>query len=268
MAVEILVRAVSSGDILKGNYFKGFPVVAIKTPWSWGSMESPSDFVIVRVEDAEDVSNVQKMVQEWKRKASYEILDFNPTNDFFHVHIFADQIISTSNPVAQLTTVNMTEFLTKWGGKKITSTDTGVTFEITALEAIKNRGLFDFGSEEDFIKYTETNYDPTTGIHTVELDYTLTNLKIDNILNTLQTAELKIVNYDDASGKCTFNGVREKMIKQLESQVSQKFDTMIARTRYRFKDELIDQALILPNGRISITLDTLDDNIVDVSEEV
>lgn len=268
MSVEILVRAVSSGEILKGNYFKGFPVVAMKTPWNWGGMECPPDFVIVNISDAEEVSDVNKIIQEWRRKTSYEILDFDPTDDFFQVHIFSDKTISTGHPTAQVTSVNMGEFLTKWGATSITDSDGGVVFEITAFNAIKNRGLFDFGTEEEHCQYTEKSYDPTTGIHTIELDYNLTNLKIADVLSILRSGGMEVVNYDEAAGKCIFIGVREHMIKRLEAQVAQKFDTMIARARYRFTDALVDQGLATADGRVTLTLDTLDDNIVDVSEEV
>lgn len=265
MAVEILVRAENVGDILTGLYGKGFPVVACKSPWNWGGEECPPKFIRVNVLDANEVADVNNVMQEWKRKTTYEILHFDASKDFFRVRIFADPLISTSNPVAQVTVAEMQQFLLDWGAEKVEDASPGVLFEITAMDGITSRGLFTFGEEDANVTYTEIGYDQLSGIHTVELDYSASSLADQTIRNILSQVQLEVKTI--GAGICTFEAQREKMIAQLERQVADKFNKMIARVRYRFTDSIVDTAL-LSNGTVDLMLADLDDNLVDVSEEV
>lgn len=267
MAVEILVRAENVGNVLTGLYGKGFPVVACKSPWNWGGEECPPKFVRVNIPDANEVADVNNVMQEWRRKTTYEILHFDVSVDFFRVRIFADPAISTSNPVAQVTVSEMQQFLLDWGAEKVEVEDAepGVLFEITAMDGVTSRGLFTFGEEDVNVTYTEISYDQLSGIHTVELDYSNSSLTEQTIMSILQQAQLEVKMI--GAGICTFEAQREKMIKQLERQVAEKFDKMIARARYRFTDSLVDSALS-GTGTVDLALADIDDNLVDVSEEV
>lgn len=265
MSVEILVRAENVGDILLGLYGKGFPVVACKSPWSWGGEERPPKFIRVNVLDANEVVDVNNVMQEWRRKTTYEILHFDVTQDFFRVRVFADPLVSTSNPVAQVTVTEMQQFLLDWGAQKIEDAEPGVLFEMTAMDGIMSRGLFTFGVEDSKITYTELDYNQLAGIHTVQLDYSNSSLDEQTIRSTLQRAQLEIKTI--GAGICTFEAQREKMITQLERQVADKFNKMVARVRYRFIDSVVDTAL-LSDGTIDLMLSDIDDNLVDLSKEV
>lgn len=269
MAIEILVRAQNNGgNALGGSYLKGFPVIAVNSPWNWGGAEGPPDFIQILVSDSDDIFDVEHLVAEWKRKTTYEIKKFDATNDFFEVYLFADPLESSTNPVVQVNTKMMSDFLINWGATSIiNSVDGGVTFHITAFNAIKNAGLFTFYKEDIHCKYTELNYNPQTGIHTVELDYSLSNLNELNIQHTLELVNLEIISINTTTKKCVFTGERFKLISVLEAQVAQKFNSMIARVRYRFSDTLVDQALS-QSGKITLTLADIESHLIDVSTEV
>ena len=210
-------------------------------------------------------------MQQWERQLTYTILSDDPGSDTFRVNIYADPQISSTNPVAQVTLQEMEDFLKGWGATDITAASgvPGVMFQISAFDAIKSKGLFTFGDAEDeMMKYTELTYDAASGTHTVELDYSLSVLKQDQIKQVLDMCSATtIISIDDTKALCIFSANRTDMITALEGQVNAKFTKMIARVRWRFKDTTIMSALA--NGGVTqMLLSQIDDNIVDVATEV
>ena len=271
MSMEILVRVNSSVDILGGMYGNGHSVVAKPSGWQWGGLECPPDFIRVVVNDANTEDDIQKVMDPWERQLTYDIISADPSDDFFKVRIYSDPVISSNNPVAQITAKEMTSFLQSWGASGIlpASSETGVLFQIDAFDAIKSEGLFTFGPDEDpMMKYTQLSYDPTTGIHTVQIDYSLSALKKDEVVGVIVRApKVTLVFIDDTKGLCVISTSRTDMIGVLEDQVYQKFTKMLARVRWRFKDSIVSIALA-NGGIVNMNLADIDGNLIDVSTEV
>lgn len=254
--IEVLIRAQASSDVLNGAYSIGFPVVACPAGWNWGGEERPPKFVIIRITDTDSTEGI---VEPWMRKTAYEILAHDPAQDFFRVRIYSD----LDKPAAAVTKALMESFLTNWGAKQIADAAPGVVFEITAIDAINNAGLFTFGEKDSLVECTETAYDPVTGTHTISMDYAASGLSAEDVARVLADAGLIVVSNE--SGACVFTGERATMIKQLEAQVEHRFHTMVARTRWRVPDAIVDQAR---SGIIEMTLQQYDDCLIDVSDEV
>lgn len=280
--IEICVSANENSKelILRGRYGKGFPVDVKPAPFAWGGA-CPPDFAIVRITDTDDVKDWNT---PWTRITAYEILQHDPLADFFRVKIFP----TDKKSAAALTVAEMQQFLLDWGAEKIESDnpDLGVIFEITAMDAINHRGLFTFGAEDDFVTYSEIEYDMATGAHKVSMDYSLSKLTVDDIRVVLSEAQMDIdsietvdelVESDDPEGEpttitreigvCIFTGYRHKMIGLLEQQVAAKFHKMLTRVRWRFSDETVMDAL-LHGGVKEMTLAEAEEDMIDVAEEV
>ena len=260
--IEILVRAEPSTNILSGRYGKGFPVVTQLSPCSWGGCECPPSFVIVRITDTDDTTDWNT---PWTRITAYQILAHDPAIDFFRVLIYP---VDKKN-VCAVTVQEMQDFLAGWGAEEIAQDDPslGVLFEITAMDAIENKGLFSFGEEDDFVKYEQLSYDPAEGAHLIKMDYSLSKLKEEEVRRILGSVGMSIVSVDHEVGLCEFVAYRNLMIGALETQVREKFHKMLTRVRWRFSDAVVDNAL--NNGGVyEMTHQEADDSLVDVAEDV
>ena len=272
MSMDILVKVEGgSSDVLGGSYGNGHSVITKLTGFNWGACDGPPEYVRITVTDAGSADDIEQVLLPWERQLSYTIMSDDPSSDTFGVNIFADPVISSTNPVAQITLQDMKDFLIGWGATDISATvgTPGVTFQISAFSAIKSKGLFTFGDAEDsMLKYVEQSYDPASGIHTVQMDYSLTILKPQDIETCFsQCPAITLISLDDSKALCVFSANRQDMITALENQVADKFTKKIARVRYRWSDALV--ALALSNrGLVSITLADINSNIVDVSTEV
>lgn len=262
--IEILVttQAISVDSILGLRYGRGFPVVVKKCPCHWGGSERLPEFIIVRVTDTDDIEG---WTDAWLRKTSYAVLAHDPETDFFRVKIFPQD----QKDICQITVLEMQAFLINWGAEKIEPdvADLGVVFELTAMDAIHSRGLFSFGAEDDFVKYTELLYDPAVGEHQVVLDYSLSKITEAEIRRVLEEAHFVVDSIDHAKGICIFTGYRHIMIGLLEQQVEANFHKVMARRQWRFSDNTVMDAM-LHGGVKEMTLAEADADVTSVSDEV
>lgn len=260
--VEILVRAQNNGSATTGCYNIGFAVIAVANPSHWGGEERPPKFVVVRLTDTDDTAAADKVMQMWTRKTAYEILAHDPASDFFRVRIY-----STDGGASEVSKSLMNDFLISWGAERVEDTTPGVLFEITAMDAVNGTGLFTFGAEDEYMTYTETSYDPVSGVHGIHCDYANSNVSRAELERVLGEAGFYDLAIDHEMGVCDFKGDRATMIQRLERAVEHTFNTMVTRVRYRFKDDVVTQALA-NNGVIEMLAADVDGNTIDVATEV
>lgn len=262
MIIEILVKAYSNTNpdpiADRGSWKKGFPVVAKPAGWPWGGCECAPDFVKIRVTDAESLAQIEDYVKVWQRRTAYTILEHDPESDFFRVRIFSD------NAKTQVVADEMRAFLLTWGAEEIID-DSGVVFEVTAIDALNNTGYLNYGEEEEHVIFTEIGYDAETGTHRVRMNYS-TSILSDVMAETpLTNKQCNIISHDKDKAEIVFEAVRATMIGYLEAGVRERFDVMVGRSIYFFPEAVVDDALSRA-GVLEMTVAEMDELIDDVRE--
>lgn len=252
MEVDILIRNESTinssdADLDRKCYKKGFHVDVMDRAKHIFT-EGPPNFSIIRITDAESIEQVTQHIKKWERKTLYTILNHEADIDKFNVKIYTDPTTIDTSSNAQVTANEMEEFLLSWGAEEIVDDEYGgVLFEITAMDAITHSGYFSYGEEADEdLVYTELSYNPTTGVHIVELEY----YYAQQIIDTKEKAEAPlldknciIVSHDTDTAKIVFEAQRTVMIGYLEKLVREKFHIMWKRSEFKFPESVVDEAI-------------------------
>lgn len=263
MVVEILVNVNNTEhtDALITERFcwrKGHMLVAKEQGWNWGLLEVPPYFCKVTITDAPDLESVLSYVTPWMRKTTYDILEHEPTQDFFRVKIKSTTQSIGDNTTGLLKLKEMETFLIKWGADQLEESVDGIIFEITAMDALNATGYLDYGDDDENVIYNELEYNIAEGIHVINCDYSATNITAEKMELSLIEKKCTIVSHNTDTRIICFNASRYNMISYLESQVRVNFDNMIGRSQYSLPDSIVDQY------NVSLTYDEFLSNIIDI----
>lgn len=168
---EILVKAVSVAHPdpekdRRGTHKKGDLVVVMPDGHPWGAREGPPRFVRVLCPEV-TVEQVRDRVEPWRWRPSFEIVSSNIPQDRYRIR--ATNATMSQSGAAAFTLSRVEAFLTRWGAAIVSSDDTSVTFDIRIFDALTSRGFWVV--DVTSVAFTETDYDRTTGEHTIQADY-------------------------------------------------------------------------------------------------
>jgi len=260
--MEILFFA-QEREANKMRYCKGYPVIAKEDDFSWGGDErDPNKFVRVKVpcttEEAESV------VGGWNRKTTYTITAFDPLSDTFSVKMFADDS-TVAGDEGTIDVDMLEEFLTDWGAviDHSSSSLNDVRFTLKAIDALNGKGYIYFGQEDEFVNFTEALYDPVTGLHRIDADYSNSTLKEAVVRSTLEQAKATLISIDHDKGLFTFETTRDIMKAELEEDVREKFDILVSRARYYLLESVVDSIKTVGGFSEMSDFQTLKNNMVD-----
>ncbi len=262
MNSEILIRARTNDT---GTRLKGYPVAVQAEGWPWGACEGLPNHVLLRVLDTA-VEQIQEYVQAWMRNTTYEVLAHDPAQDFFRVRIFADPASIGNKEDKDVSANQMRDFLVSWGAKQIQDADNkgGVTFELTAMDALNAPGYITWGREDDYINFKELSYLPAEGIHRVEMDYSSSAMnKPKAVEGVLRRSRCDIVSHDTDRALLVFEAKRDVMVRFLERSVRDGFNEMLGRATYYFTEAFVD-SIIKAGGKKDISFADFNKQIKDI----
>lgn len=222
------------------DWQKGYAVTFKEDGWQWGRMEvKPENFVIIRCPMTEE--QARNICEGWNRQTSYEITEFIPDTDSFKVRIFAKENTVSPAGVGALTIPILSDFLTKWGAvvKTEESQDNSIIFTLNAMDALNGQGLIYFGEEDEYVIFTEEEYDIPSGLHKINMDYSLA--KIKDVKQYLESCGAVVLSDDFARGKAVFTITRDVMKAKLEEAVRTNFDLPVSFRDYYLKPEYVDE---------------------------
>ena len=266
MVIDILGYAQNktNPDPIKNDRecWKSGNLVAAVEDANWGAGEAWPEFFKVTIVDASSLEDVVKYVKRWERKVLYQILEHEPTQDFFRVKLFSNPDLAGTNPKAVIRKAEMEAFLLKWGAEPIVDIDGGIQFEITAWDALYGTGYVNFGSEEEYIEFTKQSYDIVNGTYVVLMDYSSSSINTkDGSETTLLNRGCRVISNNVETGQLVFETDRATMIGYLEEGVRTYFDKAIARSQYSFPESVYS----IPST--VLTFAAMEDILIDAKEQ-
>ena len=259
--VEVLVKLgeeLDGSEILRGRVSRGFPVLAKPWPCMWSGQERLPKYAIIRISDSDDLTTWTEPIMV---RSEYQILSHDIESDVFSVVITP----SAQHESYKLPVTALAEFLQLWGAVNIVASDYRVDFDISGFHGMTSIGLLTFGSEYDFLKFTEESYDRPSGDHVISMDYSLSNLSMDKIKLVMREASMSIVQLSHDVGLCKFLGNRVSTIHILERQAEDTFHRMVARVKRKFDNEILNAA-ISAGGLVEISVQEAESHLVDVAD--
>jgi hypothetical protein len=222
---------------------KGYVVSYQPEGSNWGACEKDiTKFVLARVECTKEQAD--SLLEEWKRKTLYEILDFDPATDSFKVKIYPDDSLVSESGAGSLTVEDMSDFLTKWGAVILEdeSDVNDIRFTLNAIDVLNGQGYIYFGDEDEYVIFTELGYDPTEGLHRIKADFSLSSMK--SITSTLLEKRCSIESEDQTKGETIFTTTRDIIREHLERDVRDNFDKQLCRARL-YAPDYVDSIIAL-----------------------
>lgn len=223
---------------------KGYPVIFHPEGWNWGAVERHSN-IIVRVECSKE--QAESIVCPVYRETLYEILDFNPATDSFKVKIYPNPENVLSSGEGSISVESMEEFLVKWGTVLLPheSDVNDIRFTLKAIDVLNGQGYIYFDDEDDFITFTELEYEPESGTHRILADFSLSKFK--SIRDYLIQKRCTVESEDQDKGEAIFSTSRDIMREHLEQDVRDNFDRMVSRTKKYLNASYVDS--VVSSGR-------------------
>ena len=212
--------------------------------WQWGAMERlPTNCFRIGVDCTEE--QVQSITQPWRRITSYNILDFDAATDSFKVAMFAVPEGVSVSGIGQVSAEELQQFLVEWGAVVLhdESAPNDVRFTLKAIDALNGKGYLYFGEEDEYIVFTEIEYDMATGTHTIQADFSLSKFK--SIRQALEFKGCTVMSENEDTGVAVFSTTRDIMREHLEQSVREQFDIQIGRVLKYLPPEYVDSVIAL-----------------------
>jgi len=147
---------------------RGDLVAKLPDGHEWGSGERLPNFVILKLPGVKDAV-IDFHIRPWYRRINYFIVGSDPVIDGFRIRIETTEYNSNSGE-GKITRDMVELYLNKWGASVVSIGDNQVTFDVRILDAIKSQGFWS-GVPLNLLGISEINYEQSTGVHTVRVDY-------------------------------------------------------------------------------------------------
>ena len=242
MPAYILVKAIDGWNPEDPfAYLTGYPVNA-RNHNRIGGKQVPPEYVQVVITDAEP-EQVKAYCKMWRRFIDYEIEDSNFATDVHQVRVFTKPELVSASGLNNLTRDKVESWLNRWNMIVTGASARNVNFEAGIFNAIKSEAFW----EEDPVGVTfeETDYVPSTGIHSVRAYYTgapiadrFTKLGLEDFL-TVRGAVVT----SHPTGRVNFDISRASMLEWYKQEVKSKIDDVFARRKWYFTRAAVDLAL-------------------------
>lgn len=227
----------------KGSYKRGYIVQIFEDGTSCVNTPSPP-FVILKVPDI-TIDEVKNYTHQWQRKINYEIINQNLVIDGWRVRVFTTNPSVTDQGVGagKITRVMVENYLNKWNATVFTFADNSVTFDATIYNAIISEGFWHADISQ--IVFSEISYDQVTGLHTVQVDYSPTPYRREQVINKINRKNGTITS--EVGKIIQFTITRQIVFDAFKQDIKQKTESILYRRRYYLPSDFI--TTIENNGR-------------------
>jgi len=241
----------------RGVYKKGYPADALDDPESFRGFKEGLPYACsVHVTDA-SVAEVDAMIvstfsgtrliQPWDREIDFEVVNNNPVIDGWRIRVFA------TNPgfsnLAGITREMVENYLNRWNAVVVDATTNEVRFDVAIFEnalnepgAIQSNGFW--GTDPVNVFFNEISYVEETGMHTLEVDYSLSTFEGDPILRHIDERGGVVIS--NISKVITFTIGRSFIFQWFQQEVKDAVEKRIYRRQFRIPEVTIDN--IIANG--------------------
>jgi len=235
----------------RGVYKKGYPVAMYDDPRKpRGYKEGLPYFCEVHVTDA-SVAEVNAMIvstfsgtnmlQSWDREIDFSTVNNDPVIDGWRIDVFATN--PGSSNYGGITGTMVENYLNKWNAEIYSATTNNVRFDVTIFEdasnnpgAIQSEGFWE--APVTNISFTETDYNSTTGDHTVEADYSLSGYEADRV--AIRVVDRGGTVNSNIGGVINFTINRSDIFQWFQNDVKQSLEDIIYRRQFYIPESTVD----------------------------
>jgi len=269
MGFQVLLR--KTDDPAAGLFrWKRGHVIGVTTLEDCFGGADPETTITVVVSDSGATADFKYLTESWYRKTAYAILAADLSRDWYSVKVYTLAETLGAKSEGKITAADMQAFLQRWGAQidEAASTDNDVRFTLDAVSALNAQGFIDFGTEEEFVNFTETAYDVESGTHSISMDYSLSSLNSDRLEKFITDKGLTIVSHDRERAILVFTVTRTQLIQALEAGVEREFNKQVAMRRWKIDLTGIETFITDPKfpSTAHITLSDFQARIVDLIE--
>ena len=214
----------------------------------WGSGEGLPNFVILELPGVED-EVIDAHVRPWYCRISYSIVGSDPVIDGFRIRIEATEYNPNSGE-GKITRDMVESFLNKWGASVVSIGDNQVTFDVRIYDAIKSQGLWG-GVPVGLLGITEINYEQSTGVHTVRVDYRglVANLNEEQWEQVTRFVIKRFSNiFTESDGIFVGDIDRSVVREEFQEDVRQRLEKIIVYRKFQLPSAVMD--VIEANGGV------------------
>jgi len=230
----------------KGDIALILPVGSFTRPFTAISDIQP--FVGLQVDGDVDVAYVVEWVHQidWQIQASDNKIDKHTIRAFAPTGEYAD-----SGP-GKVTRELVESDLSNWGAAITQELDNEIIFELDIINVLNSRGYLRTDTKN--LSFQEISYDTRLGIHTVEVNHSLSLTKSFNIVDRLEDRNATIESKNSISKIIQYSVGRDAVLNSLKSDLQKQIGDVRVRNRKYYIDEvMVDQAAASSKGFIAIS---------------
>lgn len=255
MAFEIRIIAVDQDRdpsnperSYRTSYKKGYIVSYRMVPHpGWGTKEGLPNAVIVRCnDDTVTEAQLKEYIKSWNNNIDYEIVSNNPATGEYQVRVF-EQNISVGGSNA-LTQEKIESYLNRWGGAVDSASQNEVVFTIRLWNMVRSEGFWNQSLDPSW--FSLVDYNPTTGVGTVDFDNSVPNYLPMGIVDMVVMRGGSIVTITPPIFRFTIE--RSDLLEKFKTDTWNKLDQKFCRRQYYFDPIEVD-AIVIAGGYAELT---------------
>lgn len=232
---------------------KGQPVSIQADGHPIGSKEGLPNFCRIRITDAFR-SDLYEYNKQWTIEIEFEVLNHSPPfPDTYTVRAYnANSAVNLQNYIGrgQLTREQVEGWLSGWNATVDSATEDNVVFTATIWDALQSRGFWKYpGFILQNITFTSVNYNPGSGIHTVEADYSDLAVNPNVVEQAVLDAGGTLI--DHINKVLIFSIPRTAVVQTFRDEVRKVSRKLLRKKQYYFTDAVVDN--IVANGGLVTT---------------
>lgn len=260
MGVEILISNINKPA--RNQLRRGAPIAAKDTPAVWGDKEGPPTFIRVAC-DTLTKAQVDTYLAQWVLDIEYSVEEHNPSTDYYRISAAAQQTATTDDwgvDYGNLTRGKIEGYLNAWSLTVLSVTPNHVEFEGTIYGVIQSNQFWDH--DVSGVVFNETDYDTTTGIHTVTANYSAKSWPANKVEGFVAMRGGSVVTHDEGQKIISFTIDRDSVREGFKRDVAEKVRELLYISRYYFTESVMDWA-VSQGGIVTVTQTQLLSNMTD-----
>lgn len=231
---ELLIKATDnlvSNDIERDfheSFKRGYIVDVRPNGFGWGSKEGLPKFVVLQITDA-TVEELLHLKEFWERQIEFTIVNSNSSGGY-RVDVSVSAACLDVSGTAGLTQSQVEAFLTKWNFDSIVTTSANnVRFDIAITEAVISEGFWE--ADVSAIVFN-TSYNNTTGLITVDVDWSATTWDNKFIQSTVLNRGGNIISADAQTKTGSFTITKATVFEEFKRDVRQAVEGIWCPRKY------------------------------------
>lgn len=224
--------------LVAGNLPQRYPgdIIEVRANGSgFGSQEQPPKFFRVNVPDAVIADFIAYQNKAWKLELDYEVLVHQLPTDGYRIRVWNINESATDQGInyARLTQSQIENYLNNWNGEVVDIVDGKLRFDIGIYNMICSDGFWNDVNRNivENSDFTEINYNQSTGIHRVEIDYSGSAASATPVEKEVMYRGGVIISH--ASKVITFDIQRNDVLQYFKNAVKEKLENYYyRRTRH------------------------------------